>query len=128
MLLERKRGDTTSPLPAPEELQYQGFYDLSFEKLPDIPRHGWVAGIGRWTPDGRIFTRTGAVDLMLAPRDSKKLYSVRGRQAILYFDDSGSLCIKSPPPDTPIFLGTEEFSSGSRVITSRSQIIVSPTV
>jgi hypothetical protein len=113
----------SSPLPELEELQYQGFYDLSFEKLPDIPRNGWVAGIGRWNSDSSAFTRTGVVDLMLAPSDGKKLYGVRGKHAIFYFDSSGSLCIKSPPPGTPIFLGTEEFSSGSRVVSSRSQIV-----
>lgn len=32
--------NTSSPLPEPEELQYQGFYDLSFKNLPDIPRTG----------------------------------------------------------------------------------------
>jgi hypothetical protein len=94
---------------------------LSFEKLPDIPRNGWVAGIGRWNPDGRTFTKTGVVDLMLAPADSKKVYSVRGKHATLYFDDSGSLCIKSSP-EAPSFLGTEELS-GSRVISSKSQIV-----
>lgn len=120
--LELNTSFSSSPLPIPEELQYQGFYDLSFEKLPDIPRHGWVAGIGRWNPDGRTFTRTGTVDLMLAPKDSKTLYGVRGKHATLHYDDSGSLCIKSPP-ETPIFLGTEEFSSGSRVITCTSQIV-----
>jgi hypothetical protein len=114
---------SSSPLPELEELQYQGYYDLSFEKLPDIPRNGWVAGIGRWNSDSSAFTRTGVVDLILAPSDGKKLYGVRGKHAIFYFDSSGSLCIKSPPPGTPIFLGTEEFSSGSRVVSSRSQIV-----
>jgi hypothetical protein len=111
----------SSPIPAPEELQYQGYYDLSFENPPDIPRIGWVAGIGRWTPNGRNFTKTGVIDLMLAPSDSKKLYSVRGKHATLFFDDSGSLCISSPP-EAPSFLGAEEFS-GQRVISSRSQLV-----
>jgi len=113
----------SSPLPELQELQYQGFYDLSFEKLPDVPRNGWVAGIGRWNSDCSAFTRTGVVDLMLAPSDGKKLYGVRGKHAILYFDNSGSLCIKSPPLGTPIFLGTEEFLSGLRVVSSRIQIV-----
>ncbi|KFY93769.1 hypothetical protein V500_03543, partial [Pseudogymnoascus sp. VKM F-4518 (FW-2643)] len=112
-----------SPLPELEELQYQGFYDLSFEKLPDIPRNGRVASIGRWNSDSSAFTRTGVVDLMLAPSDGKKLYGVRGKHAIFYFDSSGCLCVKSPPLGTSIFLGTEEFSSGSRVVSSRSQIV-----
>jgi hypothetical protein len=84
----------------------------------DIPRNGWVAGIGRW--NSSAFTQTGVVDLMLAPSDGKKLYGVRGKHAIFYFDNSGSLCIKSPPLGTPIFLGTEESSSGLRVVSSRS--------
>jgi hypothetical protein len=67
----------SSPLPAPEGLQYQGFYDLSFEKLPDIPPIGLVAGIGRWNPDGRTFTETGAVDLMLAPRQQEAIQCAR---------------------------------------------------
>ncbi|KFY27450.1 hypothetical protein V491_00903 [Pseudogymnoascus sp. VKM F-3775] len=106
-----------------EELQYQGFYDLSFETPPDIPRNGWVAGIGRWNSDSSAFMRTGVVDLMLAPSDGKKLYGIRGKHAIFYFDSSGCLCVKSPPPGTSIFIGTEEFSSGSRVVSSRSQIL-----
>ena len=71
-ILEPNTSFGSSPLPEPEELQYQGFYDLSFDNLSDIPRNGWVAGVGRWNPDGHAFTTTGAVDLMLAPRPSKK--------------------------------------------------------
>jgi hypothetical protein len=112
----------SSPLPALEEFQYQGFYDLSFQKILDIPRIGWVAGIGRWNPDGRTFTDTGVVDLMLAPSDGKKLYNVRGKHATLYFNESGSLCIRSPL-EAPSFLGTEDFS-GSRVVISKSQIVL----
>jgi hypothetical protein len=58
---------------------------------------------------------------MLAPGPSKKRYRVHGKYATLYFDDLGSLCIKSLP-GTSIFLGTEEVS-GSRVVTSKSQLV-----
>lgn len=61
---------------------------------------------------------------MLAPSDSKKLYGVRGKHAIFYFERvGGSFCIKSPPLGAPIFLGTEEFSTGSRLVTAKSQIV-----
>jgi hypothetical protein len=46
---------SSSPLPELEELQY---------------RNGWVAGIGRWNSNSSAVTRTGVVDLMLAPSDS----------------------------------------------------------
>jgi hypothetical protein len=112
-------------LPEVEPLQYQGYYDLSWDKPPKIPQVGWLVGIGRWDRQKLAFSQNGAVGLMLAPFAVPPFkHDVAGKHATLSFDKTGNFWVRVVSPRKPVVaLGSEEFSSGSRMITSPTQLI-----
>ena len=108
-----------------EPLQYQGYYDLSFRKRPFLLQLGWVVGRGRWDINNRTLLNNGKVDLMLAPfADPASKYNVLGKHAALFFNSNGCLGVKVASSRMPeILLGDEKIASGSRIITSKTQLI-----
>jgi hypothetical protein len=107
-------------MPPPDQLRFEGHYELSFETPPSIPLLGWFIGIGRW--DAKSAKPNGGVDLQLALPRAK--CEVAGRHARLFFDKTGSLIIRVVSDRSPVVvLGNDEFTCGQRVITqSRNRI------
>ncbi|KAM0123320.1 hypothetical protein ACHAP3_011223 [Botrytis cinerea] len=54
-------------------VQYEGYYDLSFDNDPYKITHGWHIGRDRWLKDDLTFVKpNGYIDLMIAPMTSPR--------------------------------------------------------
>ncbi|EMR82276.1 hypothetical protein BcDW1_9108 [Botrytis cinerea BcDW1] len=64
-------------------VQYEGYYDLSFDNDPYKITHGWHIGRDRWLKDDLTFVKpNGYIDLMIAPPVVAKLIISMKRNSI----------------------------------------------